>query len=125
LTDVKRAIDAKDIAAFDRGRSGDVVQLAKWRQGFRERLGLRLTRFCAEREDDGEFVDDNGGIFDKHRIGQSRFGGERVDADAELREEMFVGSVLSLRLGEVNRLAFDESKLALSESRAYGAGNGG
>jgi hypothetical protein len=48
-----------------------------------------------------------------------------MDVDAEFREEMFVGGVLGLSLDEIDGLAFDESKLALSESGAYGASYGG
>jgi hypothetical protein len=48
-----------------------------------------------------------------------------MNADAEFREEMLVGGVLGLSLDEIDRLAFDESKLTLSESGAYGASYGG
>jgi len=38
---------------------------------------------------------------------------------------MFVGGVLGLSSREVDGLAFDEGKLAVGESGAYGAGYGG
>ena len=52
------------------------------REGFCERFGLGLARFCAKREDDGNFVENDSRIFDEHRIGESRLGGERVDVEA-------------------------------------------
>ena len=69
LADVESAIDAEDVATFDGGGSGDVGEFAERYQGFRERFSFGLARFCAEREDDGGFVEHDGGIFDEHRVG--------------------------------------------------------
>jgi hypothetical protein len=124
LADVESAVDAEDVAAFDGAGSGDLMQCAKRGESFREGRGFGLAGFCAEREDDAEFVENDGGIFDEHGIGERWFGGERVDVDAEFGEEMFVGGVLGLGFGDVDGLAVDESELATGESGADGAGDG-
>jgi hypothetical protein len=125
LADVERAVDAQHVATFDGGWCGDVGEFAKWSKRLRQRLGFGLAGFCAEREDHGEFVEDDGRVFDEHGIGKLRLGGHRVDVYAELREEAFVSGVLLLGFREVDGLAFDEGELALGESGTYCASYGG
>ena len=57
--------------------------------------------------------------------GRVGLGGERVDVNAEFREEMFVRGVLGLGFGEVDGLAINEGEFAAGEGGAYGAGDGG
>ncbi len=92
-------------------------ELAEGSESFCERFGFGLARFCAERKDDGEFVENDRGIFDEHRIGQIGLGGERVDVDAQFREEMFVSGVLGLGFGDVDGLAIDEGEFAVERGR--------
>ena len=125
LADVECAVDAEDVAAFDCGGRGDVREFAERSESFCERFGFGLARFCAERKDDGEFVENDGGIFHEHGIGESGFRRERVNVDAEFREEMFVDGVLALGLGDVDGFAFDKSEFAVGEGGAYGASYGG
>jgi hypothetical protein len=125
LADVQSAVNAEDVAAFDGGGRSDVGEFAEGRESSCERLRLRLPGSRTQRKYDGEFVENDRGIFDEHGVGKVGLGGQRMDMDPELRQEMFVGSVLLLRPGEVNGLAFDEGEFAIGEGRAYGASNGG
>ena len=125
LADVESSINAEDVAAFDRAWGRDVGEFAERCEGFRERFGFGLAGFCAEREDHGEFVEDDGGIFYEHGIGESWFGGQRMDVDAEFGEEMFVGGVLRLGFGDVDGLAIDEGEFAIGQGGADGTRDGG
>lgn len=75
----------------------------------RERGGFRTARLCAEWKNDGEFIEDYGGIFDEHGIGESGLGGERNDAGAESFEKLFIGAVLRTSDMQVDRLARNEA----------------
>ncbi len=79
----------------------------------------------AERQDDGELVEDDGGIFDKHGIGKGGLFGKGDDASAERGEKRFVGAVLGAGLGEINGLARDESELTVDDAGTDGARDGG
>jgi hypothetical protein len=125
LADIKSAVDAENVAAFDGCWCRDGVQLAKRRESARQRLGFGLARFRAQREDDGQFVKNDSWIFDEHGIGKRWLSRKRVDVDSEFRQQMFVSRVLGLGLRHVDGLAFNECELALSEGRAYGASDGG
>src|SRR5580692_7555892 len=81
--DEQSAADAENIAAFDGAGKRDVLELAKFRDGLRKRRGFGAPRFCAERKNDGEFTQDNGGILDEHGIGEIGFGGKRNNISAE------------------------------------------
>src|SRR5579871_4017290 len=83
-----------------------------------------MARLCTQWKDHGEFVEHDCGIFDKHGVWKTWFGGQRVDMDAELGEEMFIGSVLCLGFNDVDRLAIDEGEFAIGKGRADGARDG-
>ena len=88
------AADAQNVAAFECAGKRDVLELAKFGNGLRERSGFGTARFGAERKNDGELIEDDGGILDEHGIGEIGLGGERNDASAEFFEEVFVCVVL-------------------------------
>ena len=92
--DEKFAADPKYITALERAGKSDVFEFAKFRDGVGERCGFGAPRFCAERENDGEFIEDDGGIFDKHGIGKMRLGGEGNDTSAEFFQKHFVSVML-------------------------------
>ena len=125
LADIESATDEKDVATFDGAGGGDVGEFAETSEGSGQGFGFGLAGFCAEWEDDREFVEDDGGVFNEHRVREICFGGEGVDADTEVFEEMFVGCVLSLGFGDVDGLAIDEGEFAIGEGGAYSAGYGG
>lgn len=100
-------------------------ELAEFFQGVREGCGLGAARFRAQRKEDGEFVEDDGGIFDEHGIRKIGFRRERDNFGAETFEELFVGVVLGAGFFQVDGAASEESKLAIDDRGADGAGNGG
>jgi hypothetical protein len=106
--DVKSMADAEDVAAFERSRRRESGESAKFRQGQREGGGFRAAGINAEGKDDRQLVEDEGGIFDEHGIGESGFGEEGDYASAELFEELFVGAVLFAGFGEVDGAALEE-----------------
>ena len=120
----KFAPDAKNVAAFNGTGKRDVFELAKFCEGLREGSGFGAPRFSAERHDHRELVENDGGVFDKHRIGQSGFGRQGDYTGAEFAEKRFVGAVLGLRFAEVDGLARNEEQLAACESGTDGAGDG-
>src|SRR5580700_7963487 len=87
---VEFAADAQDVAAFHGPGEGDVDKFAEGGEGGGERSGFWAAGCCAERQDDGEFVKDEGGILDEHGIWESRFGGEGDYLDSQMLQEFFV-----------------------------------
>jgi hypothetical protein len=124
-TDEEFAVDAENVPAFDGAGKLNVCQLAERRKRLRERGGFGAARSGAKREDDGEFVEDDGGIFNEHGIGQRRLGGKREYANPELFKELFVGVMLLPGFVHIDELAIDKAQLAIGKSRADGAGDGG
>ena len=98
---------------------------AEFGEGEREGGGFGAAGIGAQGKDDGQFVEDDGGIFDEHGIGESGFGGERDDFGAELFEELFVGVMLFAGFGEVDGAAVEEGEFAIDDGGADGAGDGG
>ena len=123
--DEKSAIDAEDVAAFQRARWRDVFELAEFGESFRERGCFGAARFGAEREHHGEFVENDGGVFDEHRVRKIGLGGERDDAGAEFLKKVFVGAMLAAGLCKIDRLALNEGQLAVHDSGTDGARDGG
>ena len=123
--DIQRAIDAEYITAFDGSGRGDVRELAEFLQGVREGSGFGAARFGAEGKNHGELIEDDGGIFDKHRIGERGFRRKRDDFGAERFEELLVGAMLFAGFVEVDGAAAEESEFAVDDGGADGAGDGG
>lgn len=109
------ATDAKDVTTFDRSGKRNVVQLAKRLEGGSEAGGFGAARCGAEREDYGEFVENESRIFNEHGIRKIGFGRERDNARAEIAEKFFVGVMLRLRFCQIDGLAGNESELTLGE----------
>jgi hypothetical protein len=103
----------------------DVLELTKFGNGFGERRGFRTARCGAKREDDGELIQDDGGILYKHGIREIQLGGERNDADAEFFQKLLVGAMLRARDLEIDGLARNEAKFAIYDGWADGARDGG
>ena len=123
-SDEQFAAEAEDVAAFQHARKLDMLKFAKRRDGGRERGCFAAAALSAHGENHGELVEDERGIFDKHGIGQIGLCGKRSDAGAKIGKKFFVGVVLGLRFGQINRLARDEAEFALWKRRADGAGDG-
>src|ERR1700751_524210 len=107
------AAEAEDIAALQHARKLHVLQLAKRLKGGREGWCFAAAACGAQGKSHRELIEHEGGIFDKHGIGQFALGGKRNDASTEVSEEFFVGVVLGLRLAKVDGLARDEAEFAL------------
>src|SRR5882762_4025283 len=58
--------DAQDVAAFECAGESYVCKLSKLGKGLRERGGLAAAGFRSERQDYGQFIENDGGVFDKH-----------------------------------------------------------
>src|SRR5580658_2497184 len=102
------AADAQNVAALERAGERDVLELTKFGNGFGERRGFRTARCGAKWEDDGELIQDDGGILYKHGIREIQLGGERNDADAEFFQKLLVGAMLRARDLEIDGLARNE-----------------
>ena len=122
--DKKFAANAKNIAAFHGAGKRDVLELAKFCEDLRQGRRFWTPRFGAQRHDHRKFIENDSRVFDKHRVGQSGFGGQGDDAGAELSEKRFVGAVLGLRFAEVDGLARNEEQLAVQESGTDGTRDG-
>src|SRR5690348_5558602 len=92
--DKELTADAKDVAAFKSPWKRNVFELSKPGESTRERLSLGTASFRSEREDHPQFIENDCRIFDKHGVGQSRFGGKRNNAGAQLPEQIIVSMVL-------------------------------
>lgn len=98
---------------------------AEFFQGVREGSGFGASRLRAQRKDHGEFIQDDGGIFDEHGVGERRFGGERDDFGTEVLQELLIGAVLLASFMEIDGATIEESEFAIDDGGADGAGDGG
>lgn len=119
------AADAQDIATLQRAGKRDIFELAKRRQRLGERGGFRAASFRSERQDDSQFIENDGRIFDKHGIRKIGLSGKRNDAGSEFGEKVFIGMVLLLGDRQADRAAVDKRKFAMNDSGTDGAGDGG
>lgn len=71
-----------------------MLKFAKFGDGLRERGGFRTARLRAERKNDSEFIEDDGGILDEHGIGEIGLRGEGNYAGSELFEKLLVRAML-------------------------------
>jgi hypothetical protein len=67
--------------------------------------GLRAARRGAEGKDDGELIENDGGILDEHGVWEIRLCGEGNNTSAEFIEKPFVGEMLRTGDFEINGLA--------------------
>ena len=124
-TDIKFAADAKDVATFERAGKREVFELSKGRKGFGERSRFGAARLRAERQDDGQLVEDDGRVFDEHGIRKPGLGRKREDAGPQFFQERFIGAVLLPRFCEIDGLAIDERDFAMDNGGTDGARDGG
>jgi hypothetical protein len=117
--------DMQNVAAFESAGKGNIFELAELRERLGKGCGFAAARFRAERQNHRQFVQDNGRVFDEHGIGKLRFGGKRDDAGAKLFQNFFVGMMLRLRRGQVDRFPINEGKFAIDDGWADSAGDGG
>ncbi len=94
--DKEFSADAKDITAFESSWNRNVFELSKPGESMSERLSLATASFRSERQDHCQFIQNDGGIFDKHGVGKSRFGGKRNNAGTQFAEQILVSVVLLL-----------------------------
>jgi len=123
--DEKFAIDAEHIAAFHYSRQRDVFKLAKFRERLGERGRFETPRSSSERHNNSEFIENDRGVFHKHGIGKVWLCRQRDDAGAKSCEKIFVGVMLLLGYGKVNRIAIDKRQFAIQDGRTDGARDGG
>ena len=124
-TDKKFAAETENVAAFDGTGKFDPKEFAKWGERGGDGCGFAAAGFRAERKNDRQFVQHQGGIFHKHGIGEFGFGGKRNDACTELGKQIFVFVMLSLRDREIDRLARDETKFTISKRGTDRSRDGG
>ena len=93
----------------------------------RLRLALQIQepRLRAQRKDYGQFIEDDGGIFDKHGVRKIPFGGKGDNARAQFFEKSFIRVMLLLSLCQIDPLAINERKLTIDDGRADGTRYGG
>ena len=86
-----------------------MLEFAEFGKGLGQGSGFRAAGHGTEGKDDGKFVEDDGGILDKHGVGEIRLRGERNDTSAEFFEELFVSEMLRTGDFEIYGLARDEA----------------
>ena len=123
-SDEQFAVDAKDVATFGGAGRGDVFELAKGRERFSKGCGFGPARIGTQGKNDGELVEDDGGVFDEHGVGEIALGRQGDDVGAKFSEEQFVGAMLLGSFGEIDRLAANERKLAVHDAGTDSASDG-
>src|SRR5260370_14737889 len=76
-TDKKLAANAKDIAAFEGAGKGQVFELSKPGERLSKRRRLAAAGRRSERQDHRQFIENDGGVFEEHGVGQFRVCRER------------------------------------------------
>src|SRR5882724_8127589 len=79
----------------------------------------------SEREDYCQFIENDGRVFDEHRVGKIGLGGERNNASAQFAKQLFVSVVLLLGGGQIDGLAVDKRKFTMDDSWTDGTRDGG
>ncbi len=82
-----------------------MFKFAEFEEGLRERSGFRAAGLSAEGKDDGELIENDGGILDEHGVGEIGLRGEGNNTSAEFIEKLFVGEMLRTGDFEINGLA--------------------
>src|SRR2546422_7954234 len=116
--DKEPASDAQNVTTFESAGKRNVFQLSKSGEGLRERRRLAAAGFRSERQNHRQFIENNGGIFNKDGVWEIGFGGKRDNAGAQLAEQSLISVVLLLCGGQINAFAVDEGKLAIDDGWA-------
>jgi hypothetical protein len=98
----------------------DGFELSKLRERLCERGSFGAARFGAKRQDDSQLVENDGGVFDEHGIGKSRFRRQRNEPCTEFFKKVLVGTVLLLRAGKIDRFSVDKGEFAMDDGRTDG-----
>ena len=117
--------DAQNIAAFECAGKSNVRELSKLGKGLRERGSFAAAGFRSERQDYGQFIENDGRIFDEHGVGKIGLGGKRNHTSAQFGEKFFVSVMLPLGGGQIDGPAIDEGKFAMDDGGADAACDGG
>ena len=117
--------DAKDITTFESAGKRNVFQLSKSGERPRKRWRFTAAGLRSERQDHRQFIEDDGGIFNKDGVWEIGFGGKRDNAGAQLAEQLLVSVVLLLGGGQINGLAVNERKFAIDDGWANGTCDSG
>src|SRR6266404_3140633 len=117
--------DAQNIASLNLSRQFHASEFAKFRKRLSDGGRFRTPRLGPKRKNDRQFVEDDRGIFDEHRIGKRRLRRKRNDARAALFEKRLVGAMLLLGLGNLDALPDNMGQLAINYAGTDGARNGG
>jgi len=116
--------DAQNIASFKCAGKSDVCELSKLGKGLRERGGLAAAGFRSERQDYGQFIENDGRVFDKHGVGKIGLDGKRNHASAQFGEQFLISVMLPLGGGQIDGPAIDEGKFAMDDGGADAACDG-
>src|SRR2546427_6078948 len=117
--------DAQNVTTFESAGKRNVFQLSKSGEGLRERRRLASAGFRSERQDHRQFIEDDGGIFNKDGVWEIGFGRKRDNAGAQLAEQLLVSVVLLLGGGQIDGLAVNERKFAIDDGWANGTCDSG
>src|SRR6266403_2260604 len=99
--DEELAVDAKNIATLESPGKRDVFQFSKLGEGLSERRGLATAGPRSEGQDHCQFIENDGGIFDKHGVWEIGLGGKRNNAGAQFAEQNLIRVVLLLGGGQI------------------------
>ncbi len=122
--DKKFSADAKDIATLKSAGKNDVFELSIFRERLPQRSSFAPARLRAQRQDHRQFIKNDSGIFDKHRIRKIGLGRKRNNAGAETFEKLLVGVMLLLRPHEIDRPTIDERQFTIDNGWTDGACDG-
>jgi len=122
--DKELAADAKDVPTFKSAGKRNVLELSKRGERLSERGRFAAAGRRSEGQDHRQFIENDGGVFDEHRVRKIGLGRQRNDANAQFAEQLFVSAVLLLGYGQIDGLTIDEGKFAIDDGWADGTGDG-
>src|SRR4029079_14384528 len=113
LADQKRLAHPQDITAFESCRRLDSDHLAMLSQLWLDAPRLGLPRGSAHRAKNGDFIQNEGRVFDKCTIGEMTIDIERRDDCAAAGQKPAVLRMLPQRQLKTDRIAADKRSLAM------------
>jgi hypothetical protein len=114
---------AENVAAINRGRRLDVQQPAIGTKRPGDGVAFGPARRSRAAQDDGAFVQDQGGVFDEDGIWKIGLLGEGMHAHAKRLQCRFVLDVLQTRAIDIDFGANQERQLTFADRPTYLAGN--
>jgi hypothetical protein len=122
--DKEFSADAQDIATFESAGKRNGFELAKLGERLSERRRFAAAGFRAKRQNHGQFIEDDGGVFDERGVGKIGLGGKRNNAGAQVAKKDFVRVVLLLSGSQIDGIPTNEGKFAIDDGRADGTCDG-